>query len=149
MTNDFFRGAGVICLLGGGILFFLPPEDAPSEQAAQKTEAESEDNSLEEAEAKITELEERLEEERQREEERPSEDEEVDDPAVSAVLQIESGMNSSDVTAQLDRLGMIENQSSFQETLRDMERESSLQPGSYDIDSGMTNEEIIEVISSN
>ncbi|WP_458414856.1 endolytic transglycosylase MltG [Schinkia sp. CFF1] len=62
---------------------------------------------------------------------------------------ITKGMVSSDVAYQLKKNGLIKNQAQFIKTLRSKNGEKYIQIGEYKLNSSMSNDEIISVLTRN
>ncbi|WP_054635448.1 endolytic transglycosylase MltG [Thalassobacillus sp. C254] len=63
------------------------------------------------------------------------------------ILQIEKGMNSKEVAQTLEALHIIQDADSFQAKMADKEVTHSIKTGSYELNSSMSADEIIEVIT--
>ncbi|WP_158735099.1 hypothetical protein [Alteribacillus sp. YIM 98480] len=64
-----------------------------------------------------------------------------------AVLHIEEGMNSNDAVSLLNRLNIIENMDAFKEELQNSEAATKIRAGFYEVNSDMTEKEIITKIT--
>ncbi|MDQ0299708.1 NADH dehydrogenase/NADH:ubiquinone oxidoreductase subunit G [Salibacterium salarium] len=77
----------------------------------------------------------------------PDEDE-MNNESIKAILHIEEGMTSKEVTALLNNLEMVKNTSEFEQKLTEHKAATTIQPGMYELTDDMSFVEIIEQITS-
>ncbi|WP_240378128.1 endolytic transglycosylase MltG [Bacillus piscicola] len=68
--------------------------------------------------------------------------------SVKALLTITEGMSSSTVVSSLSKLGMIDDERNFQHRLQESGAATKIQAGVYEINDQMSEEEIINLITS-
>lgn len=153
MIRDILRAVGIGCLLAGGILYFTIDSKNPSGEDAQLLQDEVEKLQSELAKTKellgtaqtISTVKEKAGEKKNvgSESNSPSDAENV-----NTILTIESGSNSTVVSANLERLGIIEDAALFDSYLADNNLTGRIQIGDHKVDSSMNFNSIAKEITT-
>lgn len=130
-----------LALLEDHTEFFVIPEKKYNELTTTLSETELELEALKEEKEK-----------REAESAEEGTDEETNEEAPAVVNQtifsIEAGMNSKDIAAELKVLEIIEDEREFERYLLDQEVDRYLRTGRYRLDSGMSFQEIVTVLTN-
>lgn len=110
-----------------------------------RVQLDSKEEMLEDVE---TELEESLEEPAEQETETVVEEEPEEETVNKAVLVIEGGMSTRDISNQLVSLNIIDDRTAFEQYVNENGLERSLRFGEYELSSDMSIPEIARIISS-
>jgi hypothetical protein len=161
MIRDILRAVGIGCLLASGILYFTVDSKVPSDKDTQQLQADVE--KLQSELAKTKELLATAQTTSSVKENAPKVDKKEavgkeDDVTESkssstnvilkTILTIENGSNSTVVSANLERLGIIENAAVFQSYLEDNNLTGKIQIGEHQVDSSMDFKTIAKEITS-
>jgi hypothetical protein len=155
MIRDILRAIGIGCLLAGGILYFNTDSNNPSDVDAQQVQNEV--VKLQSELAKTKELLAIAQTTSTVKESAPGAEKEDDvtennstssDAILNTILTIESGSNSTVVSANLEKLGIIEDAASFDSYLEDMNLTGRLQIGEHKVDSSMDFQTIAKEITT-
>jgi len=156
MIREILRAVGIGCLLAAGILYFTVDSKVPSDIYTQKLQDDFE--KIQSELAKTKELLAAAQTTSSVKENTPNEDIIEDDVTESkssttnvilkTILTIENGANSTVVSANLERLGIIENAAVFQSYLEDNNLTGKIQIGEHQVDSSMNFEAIAKEITT-
>jgi hypothetical protein len=136
-----------LALLEDHTEFFVIPEKKYNELTTTLSETELELEALKEEKEK---REAESNEEAESAEEGTDEETNEEAPAVvnQTIFSIEAGMNSKDIAAELKVLEIIEDEREFERYLLDQEVDRYLRTGRYRLDSGMSFQEIVTVLTN-
>ncbi|HJF30195.1 MAG TPA: hypothetical protein K8V56_00220 [Sporosarcina psychrophila] len=157
MIRDILRAVGIGCLLAGGILFFTSDSKITSNADAQQLQLDVENLQSELAKTKellanaqttSTVKESASEEEKSEESDATTSNPTSSDTILKTILTIESGSNSTVVSANLERLGIIENAALFDAYLEDNNLTGKIQIGEHNMDTSMDFKAIAKEITT-
>jgi hypothetical protein len=156
MIRDILRAVGIGCLLASGILYFTVDSKVPSDKDTQQLQADVE--KLQSELVKTKELLATAQTTSSVKDNAPKVDKKEHDVTESkssstnvilkTILTIENGSNSTVVSANLERLGIIENAAVFQSYLEDNNLTGKIQVGEHQVDSSMDFKTIAKEITS-
>lgn len=160
MIRDILRAVGIGCLLAAGILYFTIDSKVPSDENTLQLQANVE--KLQSELAKTKELLASAQTTSSVKENTPKanaenaggkEDDVTENPPTSAtnlksILTIEYGSNSTVVSANLERLGIIKNAAIFESYLEDNNLTGKIQIGEHQVDSSMNFKTIAKEITT-
>ena len=157
MIRDILRAVGIGCLLAGGILFFTSDSKITSNADAQQLQLDVENLQSELAKTKellanaqttSTVKESASEGEKSEESDATTSNPTSSDTILKTILTIESGSNSTVVSANLERLGIIENAALFDAYLEDNNLTGKIQIGEHNMDTSMDFKAIAKEITT-
>ncbi len=160
MIRDVLRAVGIGCLLAAGILYFTMDSKVPSDIDSQQLQATVE--KLQSELAKTKELLATAQTTSSVKENAPQADAEKagqkehevtesnssSDAVLKTILVIEDGSNSTVVSANLERLGIIENAAIFESYLEEINLTGKIQIGEHQVDSSMNFKTIAKEITT-
>jgi murein L,D-transpeptidase YcbB/YkuD len=155
--KNLFRSIGLGCLLAGGILYFTGDIDSAAAPEVQQlktknNELKKELETMKEALAVAQTISSapdstpKVEKEPAKTKEEPA-SEQSTPSLVKAVLLIETGSNSTTVSATLERLGIIKNANDFNDYLTTKKLEGKIQIGEHEVDSSMDFKTLAQVVT--
>lgn len=158
MLKDLIRIIGSACVIAGAFLYFNPTgisEDVV-ESATLQTEIDTLQSKLDKTTKELANLQLSIKEAEQPVEEKPEDT--IEDAAEDtsseqnstdkSILVIEPGMGSTTVANELAKAGIVEDASAFEFYLAKTELAGKIQIGEYELDSSMSYEKIVDVITS-
>ncbi|PYZ94296.1 hypothetical protein CR194_01825 [Salipaludibacillus keqinensis] len=161
-AKDSFRGAAAGLFLAGTVLaatYYMQPEvlsydeTAVLEEQSETTLSKGEYEQLEQLEVENEALRKQLEgvedsSQENDDSEEPETNTEESDPVYFSILSIEPGMTSQDISEKLVRLNIIHDSESLAQELAAQGVEDRIQLGEYTLNSDMSVEEIVTIITS-
>lgn len=155
--KNLFRSIGLGCLLAGGVLYFtgdmgtaVTPEvqQLKTNNNELKKELETTKEALAVAQtiSSAPDSKPKVEKEPVEAVEEPV-NEQSSPSLVKAVLLIETGSNSTTVSATLERLGIVKNASDFNDYLTTKKLEGKIQIGEHEVDSSMDFKTLAQIIT--
>lgn len=157
MIRDILRAVGIGCLLAGGILYFTSDSKITSNADAQQLQLDVENLQSELAKTKellataqttSTVKESASGGEISKENDATTSNPTSSDTILKTILTIESGSNSTVVSANLERLGIIENAALFDAYLEDNNLTGKIQIGEHNMDTSMDFKAIAKEITT-
>ncbi len=160
MIRDILRAVGIGCLLAAGILYFTIDSKVPSDEDTLQLQANVEKLQSELAKTKellaIAQTTSSVKENAQKadaeiaggKEDDVTESTVPSDTNLKSILTIEYGSNSTVVSANLERLGIIENAAIFESYLEDNNLTGKIQIGEHQVDSSMNFKTIAKEITT-
>ncbi|MER2088484.1 MAG: hypothetical protein ABS920_02020 [Sporosarcina sp.] len=160
MIRDMLRILGTACILSGGILYFINEKEYIPVSEKRQLQAEVEELSGELAKTKellataqtistVKEHEPAAEEKKMDSKKDVTESNSSDkDTTIRTILLIEAGSNSAIVSADLERMGIVEDAAIFDAFLADNGLTGQIQIGEHKIDSSMDFHAIAKEITS-
>ncbi|WP_186670592.1 hypothetical protein [Sporosarcina sp. BP05] len=161
MIRDILRAVGIGCLLAAGILYFTIGSKVPSDIDSQQLrdtvgKLQSElaktkellataqtTSSVKENASKVD-----MEKVDEKEDDGTESNSSSSDTILKTILVIEDGSNSTVVSANLERLGIIENAAIFNSYLEDNNLTGKIQIGEHQVDSSMNFKAIAKEITT-
>lgn len=161
MIRDILRAGGIGCLLAGGILYFTVDSKIPSDEDTQQLQADVENLQIELAKTKellataqttssVIENAPKTGKEKAggKEDDVTENNSSSSDTILKTILTIENGSNSTVVSANLERLGIIEKAAIFELYLEDNNLTGKIQIGEHQVDSSMNFKAISKEITT-
>ncbi len=155
--KNLFRSIGIGCLLAGGILYFTSDVDVAANSEVKqlksmnkelKKDLETTKEALAIAQTISSAPNSKPKVEKEKENPiEPSTSEKSDSSVTKAVLTIETGSNSTTVSATLERLGIVKNANDFNDYLTTKKLEGKIQIGEYEVDSSMDFKTLAQIIT--
>jgi hypothetical protein len=159
MIRDILRATGIGCLLAGGILYFTIESDSPSDENALQLQGEVEKLRGELAKTKellataqtistIKESASKADKSKEKEDDVNKGNPTSSDAILNTILTIDPGSNSTVVSANLERLGIIEDAAIFDTYLEENNLTGKIQIGEHQVDSSMDFQKIAKEITT-
>lgn len=155
MLRDLLRTIGAACIIAGTVLYFVGTSDGNAKDDVNKDELHEEISILQKT---LNRTEEELANlqlvtsaagKPANEDETTNVEEASDTPSlVKTLLRIEPGANSSNISYELERSGIIEHANEFDDYLTTNKLSGKIQIGEYDLDSSMSINKIAKIITN-
>lgn len=155
MLRDLCRTVGVACIISGIILYFTNGNPYGNsldndENSKLREKIETLETALQRTEEELANLQmtTSVVDQSVDADETDSSQESTSDPIIKTLLRIEPGTNSSNVSSELERTGIISNSTEFENYLKTNDLSGKIQIGEYELDSSMNINEIARMITS-